>query len=78
MTDVFEQSVMTLKDETIEVKKDAIKTVQTVDDGLSADQKAKMVSIFAQNGSIANAYLALTDVAVRHSWLQQMLDGQGM
>jgi len=78
MTDIFEQSITTLKDKTTEAKKDAIKTMQTIDDGLSTNQKAKMVSIFAQNGSIANVYLVLTDIAVRHSWLQQILDGQGM
>jgi|ERR1700722_8307146 len=74
IADVFTQLISIPDDQTAERTSTAIQNVLTVDDGLTAEEKATVVSIFAQKASIANVYLALTDDKVRRIFLHQIMD----
>ena len=74
IANVFAQSISVPDDQTAERTSTAIQNVLTVDDGLTAEEKATVVSIFAQKASIANVYLALTDDKVRRIFLHQIMD----
>jgi hypothetical protein len=73
MADVFEKSITTTEDVTMERKRAAIKAMQTLDDGLSVEEKANMIGIFTENVFVADAYLELSDVEVRRAWLRHQL-----
>jgi hypothetical protein len=74
IADVFAQSISVPDDQMAKQTSTAIQNVLTVDDGLTAEEKATVISIFAQKVSIANAYLALTDDKVRRIFLHQIMD----
>ena len=73
LTDIFASSMMTPEDGTITQRNQAIRFLQEVDDGLSTNDKVKMVSLFMNNIVVADTYLSLTDIDIRRAWLQAML-----
>ena len=73
LTDIFASSMMTPEDGTITQRNQAIQFLQEVDDGLSTNDKVKMVSLFMNNIVVADTYLSLTDIDIRRAWLQAML-----
>jgi hypothetical protein len=74
IANIFAQSLAIPDDQTAEKTSTAIQNVLNTDDGLSAEEKARVISIFVQKASIANAYLALTDDEVRCIFLHQIID----
>jgi hypothetical protein len=52
----------------------AMELLQTIDDGLSTDNKVALISKFMKDAVVIDTYLSLTDVEVRRAWLSQMLD----
>lgn len=55
----------------------AVKRLQDVDDGLSAMEKVVLIRQFEKNVATANAYLSLTDQALRWLWIRSKL-GSGV
>jgi len=43
--------------------------MQEVNDGLSSDEKVKLVSIFMNNQAAADTYISLMDEQIRRGWL---------
>jgi hypothetical protein len=70
ITDIFEKST---QDPSSAKLDEAIQRLQTTDDGLTMDKKTSVINQFLNKPSVANAYLALTDDALRVNWLRAML-----
>lgn len=73
LTDIFASSMMTPEDGTITQRNQAIRFLQEVDDGLSTNDKVKMVSLFMNNIVVADMYISLMDIDIRRAWLHAML-----
>jgi len=52
---------------------EAIQQLQSTDNGLTMDEKTSMINQFIMKPSVASAYLAITDDALRVNWLQAMM-----
>jgi hypothetical protein len=70
ISDIFEKSA---EDPASAKLDDAIQRLQNTNDGLTMDEKTSMVNQFLMKPTIANAYMALTDDALRVNWLRVML-----
>jgi hypothetical protein len=74
LTHVFEKS-MTMPEDGIAAKRSlAISHLQQVDDGLSTNEKVKLIQKFQKDPSLAQTYLDLVDDALRQAWLRSELD----
>ena len=74
LTDIFAHSMLTPEDGTAAQRNQAMQVLQEADDGLSMNDKVKMISMFMQNIVVADTYLSLTDIDLRRIWLQSMLN----
>ena len=75
ITDIFEKST---QDPASAKLDEAIQRLQTTDDGLTMDEKTIMINQFLVKPAITNAYLAITDDALRVNWLRVMLAQIGL
>jgi len=70
ITNIFEKST---QDPSSAKLDEAIQRLQTTDDGLDMDEKTTMINQFLAKPSVANAYMAITDDALRVNWVRAML-----
>lgn len=75
LTDIFEKNMSTnvAEDPATASRNRAIGLVQELDDGLTTDQKIKLISFFMEDLVAANTYISLTDPEVRKGWVLVML-----
>jgi hypothetical protein len=74
LTDVFEK-LMSTPDDGMDAKHSlAISQIQEFEDGLTVQQKVKMILKFQKDVSIAQTYLDLLNGEVRQAWLQAELE----
>jgi hypothetical protein len=52
----------------------AMGLVQELDDGLTTDQKVKLISFFMKDIIAANTYISLSDAEVRRGWILAILE----
>lgn len=74
LTDIFERSVNAPLDPRAAGRSDALQLLQSRNDGLSVNERTKMVNLFAENHVMAEMYVGLVDDELRQSWLQGMLE----
>jgi hypothetical protein len=74
LTDVFEKSMSTPDDGTAAKRSLAISQMQEFEDGLTVQQKVKMISKFQKDVTIAQTYLDLLNGEVRQAWLLAELE----
>ena len=70
ITDIFEKST---QDPSSTKLDKAIRRLQSTNDGLTIDEKLSMINQFIMKPSVASAYLAITDDALRVNWLRAMM-----
>ncbi len=73
LTDVFEKSMMTSQDSATTATSLALARVQEIDDGLSMDEKVKLVRLFHEDFRTAQVYLDLVHEDLRKAWLASIL-----
>jgi hypothetical protein len=73
LTDVFEKTMATPEDGTAHQRSLALARLQDQDDGLSMDEKVKLVGIFQRDASAIQTYLDLVDDKLRQAWLHSIL-----
>jgi hypothetical protein len=61
-------------DPVTKVRQDALRMLQTRDDGLTEDQEVMMYHKIAANHALAQVYLALDKPVLRRKWLQVVLE----
>jgi len=61
-------------DPVTKVRQDALRMLQTRDDGLTEDQEVMMYHKIAANHALAQVYLALDKPVLRRKWLQEVLE----
>lgn len=74
LTDIFERSVNAPLDPRAAGRGDTLQLLQSHDDGLSINERTKMVNLFAENHVMAEMYAGLVDDELRQSWLQGVLE----
>ena len=70
ITDIFEKST---QDPSSTKLDEAIQRLQSTNDGLTIDEKSSLINQFIMKPSVASAYLAITDDALRVNWLWAMM-----
>ena len=70
ITDIFEKST---QDPSSTKLDEAIQRLQSTNDGLTIDEKSSLINQFIMKPSVASAYLAITDDALRVNWLRAMM-----
>ena len=70
ITDIFKKST---QDPSSTKLDKAIQWLQSTDNDLTMDEKSSMINQFIMKPSIANAYLAITDDALRVNWFWAMM-----
>lgn len=74
LTDLIKQGFATPQVDTRAVQlQDAVKFLQTRDDGLSDKEKDVMLNLFIAKHEFASIYLAIGDAEVRQCWIQEEL-----
>ena len=61
-------------DPVTKVRQDALRMLQTRDDGLTEDQEVMMYHKIAANHALAQVYMALDKPVLRRKWLQEVLE----
>jgi hypothetical protein len=74
LTDVFEKAMVTPEDATSGQRSLALTRLQEQDDGLSMNEKVKLISIFQKDISYVQTYLDLVVDEIRQAWLRSILD----
>jgi hypothetical protein len=74
LTDVFEKLMSTPDDGMAAKRSLAISQIQEFKDGLTVQQKVKIILKFQKDVSIAQTYLDLLNGEVRQAWLQAELE----
>ena len=74
LTNVFKKSMSTPDDGIAAKCSLTISQIQEFEDGLTVQQKVKMISKFQKDASVAQAYLDLLNREVCQAWLQAELD----
>jgi hypothetical protein len=74
LTDVFERAMTSPQDETSVKRNEAMQRLQVLDEGLTLEEKTKMIRLFMKDPVSADTYMVLNDDELRQNWVQSMLN----
>ena len=73
VSDIFEKSVSQTTDPHLAARDEALDFLQTREDGLTLDDKKKLILMFMKDVVIAQTYNRLINEDLRQSWIAEML-----